>query len=148
MLTVDEEIYRLTPALVIGTVDKFAQLPWKAATATLFGLVDTRCTRHGWQNPDFDAVLPERTSRAAGDCRPREPEPAMRLRPPDLIIQDELHLISDALGSMVGLYETVDRPAVHAAHRRARRSGPVLVASTATVRRAARPGASRSSPAA
>ena len=38
MLTVDEEIYRLTPALVIATVDKLAQLPWKAATATLFGL--------------------------------------------------------------------------------------------------------------
>ena len=60
----------------------------------------------------------------------------MRLRPPDLIIQDELHLIADALGSMVGLYETIiDRLC-------SRRDGqktirPVLVASTATVRRAA-----------
>ncbi|MGH7911989.1 MAG: DISARM system helicase DrmA, partial [Candidatus Dormibacteraceae bacterium] len=40
VLTVDEEVYRLTPALVIATVDKLAQLPRKAATATLFGLVD------------------------------------------------------------------------------------------------------------
>ena len=55
----------------------------------------------------------------------------MRLRPPDLIIQDELHLISDALGSMVGLYETaIDRLSSRGPIR------PVLVASTATVRRA------------
>ena len=34
----------------------------------------------------------------------------MRLRPPDLVVQDELHLITDALGSLFGLYETaVDR---------------------------------------
>ena len=47
VLTTDEEIYRLTPALVIGTVDKFAQLPWRAATSALFGTVDQRCPRHG-----------------------------------------------------------------------------------------------------
>jgi hypothetical protein len=133
VLTVDEEIYRLTPSLVIATVDKLAQLPWKAATATLFGLVDTRCPRHGWQNPDFSSFCGpggHPVSAARGLDR-AVIQPAMRLRPPDLIIQDELHLISDALGSMVGLYETaIDRLCSRGPIR------PVLVASTATVRRA------------
>lgn len=134
VLTVDEEIYRLSPALVIGTVDKFAQLPWRAATATLFGLVDERCPRHGWKNPDFDSFCKTRHPNA-GTMPATVPVQATRLRPPDLIIQDELHLISDALGSMVGLYESViDRLATRTVSGRQIR--PVLVASTATIRRA------------
>ena len=135
VLTVDEELYRLTPALVIATVDKLAQLPWKAATATLFGLVTERCARHGWRNPDFDDFCRSHHLAARG-LPATQPESVLALRPPDLIIQDELHLISDALGSMVGLYETVidhlaSRPGPSGPVR------PVLVASTATVRRAA-----------
>jgi hypothetical protein len=134
VLTVDEEIYRLTPALVIGTVDKFAQLPWKGATAPLFGLVERRCPRHGWQNPEFETFCRTR-HRAAAGLPGVEPEPTMRLRPPDLIIQDELHLISDALGSMVGLYETaIDHLCTR--HNGDHAIRPVVVASTATVRRA------------
>ena len=134
VLTTDEEIYRLTPALVIATVDKLAQLPWRGATAPLFGLVESECPRHGWQNPEFDGFCRTRHPAAAG-LPPAVPVPAVRLRPPDLIIQDELHLIADALGSMVGLYETaVDRLCCW--QRDGQGVRPVLVASTATVRRA------------
>jgi hypothetical protein len=144
VLTVDEEIYRLTPALVIATVDKLAQLPWRAATAPLFGLVASECPRHGWQNPEFALFCNVRHPPAASAGLPGVvAEPAMRLRPPDLVIQDELHLISDALGSMVGLYETVvdrlcaRRAIVPGGGSAAQVIRPVLVASTATVRRAA-----------
>ncbi len=57
------------------------------------------------------------------------------LRPPELVVQDELHLISGPLGTMVGLYET----AVEHLATRADGDAPVLpkvIASTATLRRA------------
>lgn len=38
--TVDEEIYKVKPSLLLGTVDKFAQLPRNANTGRLFGIPD------------------------------------------------------------------------------------------------------------
>lgn len=69
---IDEAIYEKTPTLIVGTVDKFALLPWRSQARRLFGLDETQ-----------------------------------HCSPPELVIQDELHLISGPLGSMVGHYETV-----------------------------------------
>ncbi|MFB7090036.1 helicase-related protein [Streptomyces sp. NPDC056296] len=55
-------------------------------------------------------------------------DPADSTPPPELIVQDELHLISGPLGTLTGLYETaVDALA----------DQPKVIASTATIRRAA-----------
>ncbi|MFY9630796.1 MAG: hypothetical protein WAJ94_04220 [Candidatus Cybelea sp.] len=110
----DEEIYRLLPSFIIATVDKFAQLPWRGPLHLLFGRTYSRCTRHGFRSRDLDDTSNrvERDTHKAIDGLPEVKTVACdRLRPPDLIIHDEVHLISGPLGTLVGLYETaVDRP--------------------------------------
>lgn len=93
--TVDEDLYERLPALLIATIDKFAQMPRRPEIGGLFGL-----------GKDCDA--------------------------PDLIIQDELHLISGPLGTLAGLFECSIDLLCSAKGRR-----PKIIGSTATIRRAA-----------
>jgi hypothetical protein len=100
LTVIDEEIYRQPPTLLIGTVDKFAMMPWNPESRAVFGI---------------DAPLAQ--------------------SPPQLVIQDELHLISGPLGSMVGHYETViDEFCTDT--RKGRRIPAKIIASTATIARA------------
>lgn len=91
--TIDEEIYHESPSLLIGTIDKFAQITRNPSTRRLLG--------------------------------------GGPILPPELIIQDELHLISGPLGSMAGLYEA-------AIDLICTRDGipPKIIGSTATIRQA------------
>jgi hypothetical protein len=92
--TIDEEVYRHAPSLLIGTVDKFAQIVRKLETRVIFGRGTSR-------------------------------------HPPDLIVQDELHLISGPLGSIAGLYEVAIDELCRVESQR-----PKIIGSTATIRRA------------
>lgn len=140
VVVVDQEIYHRLPALLIATVDKFAQMPWRGEAQMLFGRVSGHCPRHGFLSPDIETAT-RQDSRCTGNHPKRGSMPTTKkqnagpLRPPDLIIQDELHLISGPLGSIVGLYETavddlstwdLDGVRVH----------PKVIASTATIRKA------------
>jgi len=120
IVAVDEAVYRRLPCFMIATVDKFAAMPWTGEVGGFFGKVDR------YDNSGF-----------YGPCTPMggTPLPNGHLPPPELIIQDELHLISGPLGTIAGLYETAldELCTSGVANHRVR---PKIVASTATVRRA------------
>ena len=120
ILSVDEPIYRRLPCFLIATVDKFAAMPWTGAVGAFFGKVE-RYDKQGFYGP----------------CQPGRGSQKLHapLLPPELVIQDELHLISGPLGTMVGLYETaLDELCSY--ERNGKKIRPKIVASTATVRRA------------
>jgi hypothetical protein len=134
VLTVDEEIYRLTPGFVIATVDKFARLAREGHAASLFGYVSKMCGRHGYVHPDYSVCTIQHNQE---DGHPRATvAPVGRLRPPDLIIQDELHLITGALGTSVGLFEVAVETLCSWETPAGQPVRPLIVASTATVRNA------------
>jgi hypothetical protein len=145
VLTTDEEIYRLVPCFVIATVDKFARLAREGQAASLFGYVGKRCDRHGLVplldhegHSDYSACEIKDGSKhpAKGSYPAAAVHPVTRLRPPDLIIQDELHLITGALGTTVGLFEVATDAMTTWKTADGQVVKPVIVASSATVRNA------------
>ena len=124
---VDEEIYSKCPTIILSTVDKFARLPWDVSTNALFGRVNRKCSRDGYVAIGAEHGRHNRTetlpTSTLTDIRP--------FLPPELIIQDELHLITGPLGTVYGAYETIiEDMCTHDGIR------PKYVVSTATIKNA------------
>src|SRR5690606_26245644 len=86
VLSVDEQIYQDTPCFVVATVDKFAMMPWRGDAGMLFG-----CAKY---------LDDERAYGVMDRSPPSNARPLPDgLLPPELIVQDELHLISGPLGT-------------------------------------------------
>lgn len=122
--TVDDQIYSRIPSLLIATVDKFARLAFEPRAGAIFGNINRYCSREGYYR-DNAGVEPKSPG--------NQKKPVNPFSPPELILQDELHLIEGPLGSMVGLYETAVDRLCEQIHQ-GKTVSPKYIASTATVR--------------
>ncbi len=126
--TVDDQVYGQLPTMIVGTVDKFARIPFEPKSAAIFGNVEYHHCTAGYRLAlDADKRIPRGVGVEKNYIKVK---PIAKPRRPDLIIQDEVHLVDGPLGSMFGMYETaVDALCGHG-------ESPVkYVASTATTRR-------------
>ena len=105
---VDEEIYRLLPTVVVGTLDKAASISMQAAMRAFYSAPYGRCSvpGHGFTySPRSDAPKGCRYPSCAAPSDPLSQAP--ELYPPRIRIQDELHLLRDTLGAVSTHYEAL-----------------------------------------
>ena len=128
---VDEEIYAKCPTIILSTVDKFARLPWDVKTNALFGRVDRVCSRDGYVAIGEEHKRHNRTQELPTSTL----TPIRPFLPPELIIQDELHLITGPLGTVYGAYETIIED-MCCLEKNGKKIHPKYVVSTATIKNA------------
>jgi hypothetical protein len=108
IFVVDHEIWRFLPTIVIGTLDKAANIARHSGMRGLLGAPWGVCSRpgHGYTYAKRGAfphgcLVP--------DCRGGEPQPLpmdATLYAPSFRLQDELHLLRDSLGAVDAHYES------------------------------------------
>jgi hypothetical protein len=105
---VDDEIWRVLPTVVIGTLDKAANISRQTGMRGLLGAPMGKCSRpgHGYTYAKRNEFP---TGCLVPDCRAaHEPLPmAAELFPATFRLQDELHLLRDSLGAVDAHYECV-----------------------------------------
>ncbi|MBO0748433.1 MAG: hypothetical protein J2O47_08775, partial [Acidimicrobiaceae bacterium] len=136
VLIVDTEVYRYLPTVIVGTLDKLANIGLTDRFGALLGDIDCECSLHGYGR---GGKCHER--RAKGHPRPevtiRAVEPPYDACP-SLEIVDELHMIDEDLGAFSGHYEGILSVTERRLSSRSRPDGRgvrmKVVATTATIK--------------
>jgi len=108
IFVVDEEIWRFLPTVIVGTLDKAANVGFQVGMRGLLGAPWGRCSR-----PGHGFTYAIRSGRPNGclvpDCKGKS-EPVGQSEEsfaPRFRLQDELHLLRDSLGAVDAHYEAV-----------------------------------------
>jgi hypothetical protein len=132
----DTEVLRWLPTLVIATIDKLARLATEPWGRTMFGEAKVHCPLHGYliQRPVGDDGVPTKTCPVLSCGKPLSDSPPNVDPVPGLLVQDELHLLTETLGAFASHYETMFVEALRKKEREGVGRGAwKIVGSTATV---------------
>jgi hypothetical protein len=109
----DEEVYRYLPTFIVSTLDKIVICGLQKDFRNILGQVRYKCPMHGYTSVDPStksfcvvdncAVTTEKFERISGLHRPE----------PSLLIQDELHLVRESMGTFDSHYETLINHMIH-----------------------------------
>jgi hypothetical protein len=127
----DDEVYRTLPAVVVATVDKLATIAFQPHVSHLTHGPAFRCPNHGYVTFATGSTGQRRClARQFCDLEPSAWMPVTAYDPaPAIVIQDELHLLSEDLGTLAAHYETLFAHLCRAGSRLA----PKIIAATATI---------------
>ena len=117
---IDDQVYNRCPTVIISTADKIARLAFEPKAGAIFGNVNNFNKYYGYNR---NGMFPKECVNVLKYNKAIEP-----LKTPDLIIQDELHLIEGPLGSLFGLYEAMISAIIEK-----QGGNPKYIASTATI---------------
>lgn len=98
---IDEDVYRYIPSVIISTVDKMTAIGFNSRFHNILCGAEYKCPKHGYTDK-LKCLVKD------CDCDSDKFEKVKIKDPaPTLLIQDELHLIKESLGTYAGHYETL-----------------------------------------
>lgn len=107
----DQDIYRFLPTVIVSTVDKLALLGQNHRFSNLFGRTDLICGKHGASFSKSNELCEAAAFFARGERPPTCAGAPVYYGPfhdlpPAILVQDELHLLNEELGTFDAHYET------------------------------------------
>jgi hypothetical protein len=109
----DQDIYRYLPTVIVSTVDKLALLGQNHRFSNLLGRINMICAKHGASFGKSNELCEAGAAVAKGEHPQTCPNsgahiyyPPFHDIAPAVLVQDELHLLNEELGTFDAHYET------------------------------------------